>query len=262
MGEQASRTVTSKVLAILRAFDCSESTLTLTRIAEVAGLTMPTAHRLVGELVEGGALKRDGRGCYRVGRLIGKVGENAGPELRATGRAHLVEVIRLTGEACHFAIRDGDQALIRDRLYGPEQALRARKVGDRLPLHLTAVGMALLAFDGEHVREAYLAREVDGTARFTGRERKRLARELEQVRERRYAIMMQEPQAGPCSVAVPVLLGEDYAVAALGLIMSATYPRQLIRHTAALQAVAQRMGPETRRWIHFNEVIEALERGL
>jgi Transcriptional regulator len=260
--QQASRTVTAKVLAILAAFDCRESTLTLSHIAESAGLTMPTAHRLVNELVQGGALKKDGRGRYRVGRLLGKVGDNAGPEMRAGGRAHLVEVIRLTGEACHFAIRDGDQALIRDRLYGPEQALRAKKLDDRLPLHRTAVGLALLAFDLPDAREAYLTAKVDGQPRFAEADRRRLTSELEQVRSRRYAITMQQPQDGPCSIAVPVVLGSDFAVAAIGLIMSASHPGQVTRHSAALQGVARRMEPEARRWIHFNVVKQALGGGL
>jgi DNA-binding IclR family transcriptional regulator len=260
MSQQGSKTVTSKVMAILAAFDCTESTLTLTRIAEVAGLTMPTAHRLVGELVEGGALKKDGRGRYRVGRLIGKVGDNAGPEVRASGRSYLVEVIRLTGEACHFALRDGDQALIRDRLYGPEQSHRARKLGDRLPLHLTAVGLALLAFDDEGDQQAYLGQMVDGEPKFTALEQRRLRAQLGEVRERRYATLMSEPHSGPASLAVPVLIG-DCAVAAIGLIMTATHPRQLMHHTAALLEVAKRMEPEARRWVHYSAVRDALARG-
>lgn len=260
MGQQASKTVTSKVLAILGAFDGCEATLTLTQIAEAADVTMPTAHRLVAELVDGGALKKDGWGRYGVGRLIWKVAENAGRELRVCGRAHLVDVIRMTGESCHFAIRDGDEALIQDRLYGPEQAWRARKLGDRVSLHLTAVGKALLAFEEKVALEEYLTHEVGGVSRFTPLERARLARELSEIRERRYAITMERPQTGACSVAVPVLVREGCAVAALGLVMTATHPRQLARHVAALQDVAGRMGPEARRWTHFKAVINALAR--
>jgi DNA-binding IclR family transcriptional regulator len=261
MAQASLTTVTSKVLAILRAFDGSDSTLPLTRIAEITGLTMPTAHRLVSELVEGGALSRDGRGRYRVGRLIWKVGENAAPEVRASGRSHLVEVIRMTGESCHFAIRDGDSALIQDRLYGPEQVRRASRMARRAPLHLSAVGKALLAFGEHSAREEYLTQQVDGAPRFTQPERIELARELDQVREQQYAVTMEDLRNGPCMVAVPVLLGGDYAVAALGLIMTATSPPQLLRSAAALLDVARRMGPETRRWSHFKAVISALERG-
>jgi DNA-binding IclR family transcriptional regulator len=260
MADESSRTVTSKILAILGSFDGGESTRTLTQIAQHAGITMPTAHRLVGELVDGGALKKDGRGRYRVGRLIWKVAENAAPEVRATGRAHLVELLRLTGETCLFAVRDGDSALIQDRIYSPTHAHRPSKPAPRLPLHQTALGKALLAFDTEPAREAYLAADLDGVPRFTDVERARLAHELEEVRRRKYAVTLEQSQNGPCSVAVPVLLGEDSAVAALGLVMSSSGSELLARHTKALLDVARKMGPETRRWIHFNAVIAALDR--
>ncbi|MFC6344630.1 helix-turn-helix domain-containing protein, partial [Nocardioides hankookensis] len=42
--------VTSRALALLGAFDEHHRRLTLTELADRAGLPMPTAHRLVGEL--------------------------------------------------------------------------------------------------------------------------------------------------------------------------------------------------------------------
>ena len=45
------RSVTSKVLAILEAFEALSSTLTLTQIAEATGVPLSTTHRLVGEMV-------------------------------------------------------------------------------------------------------------------------------------------------------------------------------------------------------------------
>ena len=48
-------TVTSRALSLLGAFDQRHRILSLTELAGRAGLPMPTAHRLVGELVEWGA---------------------------------------------------------------------------------------------------------------------------------------------------------------------------------------------------------------
>ena len=55
-------TVTVARLALLGAFDEEHRRLSLTALAERAGLPVPTAHRLVGELVEWGALRADGVG--------------------------------------------------------------------------------------------------------------------------------------------------------------------------------------------------------
>ncbi len=66
--------VSARLLAIIGAFDDAHRVLNLTAIAERAQLTLPTAHRLVGELVEGRALERRTDGSYVVGPLLWEVG--------------------------------------------------------------------------------------------------------------------------------------------------------------------------------------------
>ena len=61
-------TVTTRVLGILGSFDAEHRSLTLSEIAERAGLKLPTAHRLVGELAGWGALRRTSSGRYVIGR--------------------------------------------------------------------------------------------------------------------------------------------------------------------------------------------------
>src|SRR6201988_5513700 len=67
-------TVTSRLLSVLSAFDERHRSLTLTELAGRAGIPGPTAHRLVGELVAGGALQRLDDGTYVIGRLLWEAG--------------------------------------------------------------------------------------------------------------------------------------------------------------------------------------------
>src|SRR5271156_4419395 len=67
-------TVTSRVLSIMGSFDAGHRSLTLTEIAERAELTLPTAHRLVGELATWGALTRASHGRYVIGRRLWDLG--------------------------------------------------------------------------------------------------------------------------------------------------------------------------------------------
>ena len=60
------RTVTSKVLSILEAFEKSRGALSLTEIAEKSGLPLSTAHRLVNELTDWGLLSRKTNGRYQL----------------------------------------------------------------------------------------------------------------------------------------------------------------------------------------------------
>ena len=49
---QPGRSVTSKILAILAAFETTRRSLSLTEISAAADLPLSTTHRLVGELVD------------------------------------------------------------------------------------------------------------------------------------------------------------------------------------------------------------------
>jgi len=64
------RTVTSRVLAILAAFASERRELGLVEISRRTGLAVSTTHRLVGELLEGGALERSANRRYRIGPTV------------------------------------------------------------------------------------------------------------------------------------------------------------------------------------------------
>lgn len=64
------RTVTSKVIAVLGAFEHTMRPLGVTEIAELADLPPSTTHRLVSELTEGGLLSKKSDGRYQLGLRI------------------------------------------------------------------------------------------------------------------------------------------------------------------------------------------------
>lgn len=233
------RTVTSKVLALLDAFEGGSSALTLSELAEHAQVPLPTAHRLASELVEWGAFERDAQGRYVVGLRLWEVSQNAGRQLRETVRPHLQDLFSLTQETVHLAIRDGHEALYIDRVYSSKRVPRASRVGGRLPLHATAVGKVLLAQEEEWVREAYLQRRLEASTARTHVHPARLAEELAEVRELGYATTAEEVRAGSCSIAVPVAAGAEGA--ALGLVMLSNQASNMTRHLPALRGVAGRI---------------------
>jgi DNA-binding IclR family transcriptional regulator len=259
VGRTSGRTVTSKVLAILGAFEDGPPTLSLTELAAAAAVPMPTAHRLVGELVEWGALRRDEHGRYRVGRRVWRIGQNAGNELRDAARRTLTDLFTRTGRSCQLAIRDDDQALVIDRLSGPE-TLRTTRAGDRLPLHTTAVGRVLLAYEEPWIVQAYLSREVSGhdgdRPVLPPAERRRLADELAAVRRRGHAVTAAEAGGG-ASVAVPVLADPGHAVAALAVVTPTAARARVARYVTELTAAARRIEPEARTWPNTRAVVAA-----
>jgi DNA-binding IclR family transcriptional regulator len=237
----AGASVASRTLALLGAFDAHHRSLTLTRLAERAGLPVPTAHRLVSELVAWGALVRRPSGEYVVGRRLWDLGLLApGPTvLREVASPFLHDVYGATLATVHLAVRDGTQVLYLSRLSGHRSVPVMSTVGSRLPMHSTGVGKVLLAHAPVDVQRAVLGNLTRVTP-YTITRPARLEQELRRVHVDGFAQTSEEMSLGACSVAVPVRRGDD-VVAAVGIVV-ASLKRDRGRLLAALQVAAQGIG--------------------
>ncbi|MFI7614532.1 IclR family transcriptional regulator [Nonomuraea terrae] len=231
------RSVTSKVLALLGAFDAAHPRLTLTELARRSGVPLSTAHRLVGELERWQALSRGPDGRLRVGLRLWELGQLAPNRLREFGHPWLQELFASTGENVHLAVRDGLEVLYVDKVYGRRAVPIVSRIGARLPMHPTGVGKALLAYEPEWFVTSYLARKLERPTPHTITEPGRLARELAAVRAQGYALTYEEMTLGSCSAAAPVLAG-GRAVAALGIVVSSRRARELPRLVEPLLSAA------------------------
>lgn len=230
--------VTSRVLSILGGFDAGHPSLTLTEIAERAELTLPTAHRLVGELTAWGALRRTSRGRYVIGRRLWDLGLLAPvqTDLRDVASPFLQDLYGATLATVHLAVRDGALALYLDRVSGHASVPVVSKVGSRLPLHATGVGKILLAHAPAAVRHEVLTSRLQRFTPYTVIEPGRLASQLERVPQDGYATTTEEMTLGACSIAIPVSVG-GRTVASLGMVVPDLSGRK--RLVPAMQVAAQ-----------------------
>ena len=234
-------TVTSRALALLGAFDQQHRVLTLSGMAGRAGLALPTAHRLAGELVAWGALARRADGQYVVGRRIWDLGLLAPVQtgLRQVAEPFLHDIYGATLATVHLAVRDGTQVLYLDRMAGHASVPVVSRVGSRLPLHATGVGKVLLAHAPEDVQEQVLG-SLERVTAYTITQPGRLRLQLAAIRRQGYATTVEEMSLGACSVGVPIRRGEE-VVAALGIVVP-SLKRDRPRLVAALQVAAQGVG--------------------
>jgi len=231
--------VTSRVLAVLAAFDSTHRELTLSDIARRAGLPVPTAHRLVGELTNGGALSRRPSGTYVVGRRMWDLGLLAPAQtgLREVASPFLHDIYAATLATVHLAVREGRQVLYLDRLAGHASVPVVSSIGSRLPMHATGVGKVLLAYAPERIQLAVLA-DLTRITPHTITQPGRLRAELARVRREGFAQTQEEMSLGACSVAVPVRGDADRVVAALGIVVP-SLRRDRARLVSALEVAAQ-----------------------
>ncbi len=249
------RSVTSRALGILDAFDSAAPRLTLSEIAQRSGTPLATAHRLLAELTDWGALVRRADGRYEIGRKLWDLGLLAPVqlELRQVAAPFLLDVHTATRDTVHLAVREGRSALYVERVSGRESVPVVSQVGSRLPLHATGVGKVLLAAAPDEVLHAMAGQLTRETA-HTVAEPGRLRREIAEVRRRGYARTAEEMSLGTLSVAVPVRAdrgGAQVVVAALGIVVP-SHRRDLTRLVPVLEVAARGIGRGVSRAQHFH----------
>jgi IclR family acetate operon transcriptional repressor len=197
-------------------------------------------------------LARDpGSDRYRIGPLAAALGRIAqGPDRADRARAILEGLTRRTGESASMAVADGGNVVV---LAGVESthALRFdRPPGTLVPVHVSAMGKAILAFGPEPVPTAVKA--LAPLERFTPRtltSRRALAADLEATRARGYALVDEEQMVGVRALAVPVLGGDGRALAAVGVegptarLGDEAIPAMAAAAVETARAIAELSGP-------------------
>jgi DNA-binding IclR family transcriptional regulator len=238
---KAGATVTSRALALVGAFDSRHRRLSLSELADRAGLPVPTAHRLVAELVAWGALTRTPAGDYVVGRRLWDVGllapVNTG--LRQLASPYLHDLYGATLATVHLAVRDGTHVLYLDRLSGHASVPVVSTIGSRLPMHATGVGKVLLAHAPPAVRAGVLA-DLPRITPYTISQPGTLRRQLARVLKDDYATTVEEMSLGACSVAVPIRAGGD-VVASVGIVVP-SLKKDRAQLVTAMQVTARSIG--------------------
>ncbi len=215
--------VAARVLDVLEAFTAERPELTLTELAHRTGLPLTTAHRLVGELTARGALERDDGGRYRIGLRLWEVGALAprGLGLRESAMPFLEDLHEVTRQNVQLAVLDGRDAVYVERLSGRGAVNVITRVGGRLPLHATGVGLVLLAHAGPELQEQVLAAPLRRYTAHTIVDAVTLRRTLAEVRRTGVAVSDRQIELVALSVAAPVCGRRDNVVAALSVVVPA-----------------------------------------
>ncbi|MER5755514.1 IclR family transcriptional regulator [Streptomyces sp. NPDC002088] len=221
------RSAPDRLLSVLAAFDHEHPALSLTDISRRAGLTLTTAHRLVGALTEWGALERDATGVYHVGLRLWEVAALAprGLALRQVALPYLEDLYEATHENVQLAVRDGSDVVYIEWLSGRSSVGVHIRVGARWPLHATGVGLALLAHGEPEFQERYCAGPLASFTPHTLTDPARLRRELAEVRRAGVAVSNRQVTDDALSVAAPVRGPGGTVVAAASVVVPHIHAR-------------------------------------
>ena len=257
-GSEPRRTVTSKVVAIIRSFDPGRS-LTITEVAQVADLSLSTAHRLVHELAAWGILHRGDDARYEIVLRPGSCGRrDRPPGLRTIAAPTIEDLSAATTSDVRLGVIDGLQVLYVEKAYRG-RPLSEFSAAATLPAHATALGKALLAFSSPETVDHVIRHGLRSYTASTVATAARLRHALKVTRLRGMAVARGELRPGHCAVAVPVF-GPAGEVAAALEVRLRDVPSELPGTVPALMVAARGLSRDLGRITMPAAPVGAVER--
>jgi DNA-binding IclR family transcriptional regulator len=191
----------------------------VTEVAAEISVHKSTAFRLLTALEERGLVEQDAdRGRYRLGfgilRLAGAV--SARMDVNRLGRPVCERLARDLGETVNIAVVQAHYAVNVDQVQGPAAISAHNWVGQLTPLHATSSGKVLLAHLAPGPRAELLATAgLPRLTRATVTSVTKLDKELAVVRDRGYALTVEEYEPGLNAIAAPIWAQHGGVIAAV-----------------------------------------------
>ncbi|MFE3113885.1 IclR family transcriptional regulator [Kitasatospora indigofera] len=224
--------------SILRLLAGGDGPLALADVAAPLGLPKGTTHGILRTLRAEGLVEQDASGGrYRPGPELLRLGHHYldTHELVARARPHTDDLAHTTGQSVHLVTHHRQNALIVHHVPRPDGNHQAQEVGGTLPLHSTALGKILLAFDPA-TRAQLPHAPLKAFTSHTVTDADVLDAQCATARALSWAASVEETWNGVASLAAPVHDHRGRPVGAVGI----TGPVDLLRRDG-------RMRPELTR---------------
>lgn len=208
-----------RAAAILRLLARGSGRLGVGEIASSLELAKGTAHGILRTLQRVGFVEQDrATGKYQLGAALLHLGTSYLDvnELRSRAINWADALAARSGEAVRIGAPLEGSVLVVHHVFRPDDSLQTLDVGSLLPLHATALGKVLLAYD---VELAAVSQRGELTA-FTRRSivaPRVLARALTEVRDHGWAADIEELTPGQASIAAPIRGYGGLVVGAIGV---------------------------------------------
>lgn len=240
--------VIDRAFSLLSTFDDTHRAQTLGDLARRSGIPRSSALRLARSLVGVGALERLEDGRFTVGLRLLEIASLAprGHGLRSVAMPYMDDLFHVTRQHVLLAVLDQGEALLVERLSALDASPVRYRVGGRLPLTATGVGLVLLAFAPQAVQERAIGAYQPGNGHDDIRTAADLRRVLAEVRRGDHAFGHQSHPWPLSTVAAPVRDGSG-VVAALSVVAPSTGFADLgygLAVRAAARAISRQVSAE------------------
>ncbi len=208
---------------VLKAFDRSRPTLSLSEVAAATDLARPTARRILRTLTMLGYV-RASNGSFELTPRVLELGVTYVQSLGLwdVARPHLEDLVAKTHESSSVAQLDGSDIVYVARVAVPKIIALAVHIGTRFPAPATSLGKVLLAgLEPDALDKALAEPSRAGVAPRWQPDRAELETVLREVRAQGWALTDEQLASGIRSVAAPVRDGSGRVVAAVNVTVHA-----------------------------------------
>lgn len=194
-----------RVFTLLERLADADGPLTLSELAELTALPMPTIHRLLRFLTNEGYVRQEPSKRYALGLRMIRFGQSASRGLGSWATPHLASLVERYGETTNMAMLEGDACVYVAQVPSPQSMRMFTEVGRVVMPHCTGVGKAILSMLADD-QVLNLLRRTGMPARteHTLLTPEAMLSALAQARELGYALDDGEQELGVRCVAVPL----------------------------------------------------------
>ncbi|WP_169567233.1 IclR family transcriptional regulator [Sneathiella limimaris] len=237
----------NRALSILNTVAESNSGLKLTEISKTLGLAPSTTHRLLTTLQEERYVQYDrdsSRWQIGIQAFVTGNGFLISRDLVTVARPHMRRLMEESGETVNLAISEGDDVIYMAQIESREMMRVYSKPGNRVPLHCSGVGKAILmmASDEEIARRA-LENGLNQLTDKTISSVEALTKELNESRKRGFAIDDEEHAVGLRCVASVIFdeYAEPFAAVSISGPAARVQPERLMELGEQVKAVSRQI---------------------
>lgn len=204
-GAQAGIQVIARAASILRTLENHPGGLSLGQIAKSVDLARSTVQRIVAALAAEDLVIASGPGDVRIGPGLVRIAASVASNTADLIRPHLRALGEEVGETVDLAVLSGGSTVFVDQIPGRHRLVAVSAVGERFPLHCTANGKAILACFSPEDAEDLIEKSVAEHPEFPLPNRRRLLRELDEIRASHLAFDLEEHGEGISAIGVALL---------------------------------------------------------
>lgn len=206
----------------------NSSELRLKDIADKLSLDKSTAHRFLKTLLKYNYIKiNPANKKYSLGlkflNIATKIIDSI--DVRNVAHSYLIELEEYTNETIHLTTFDGKRVVYIDKIESRKPIRMYSRIGNVAPINCTAAGKVILAFQKDDVINRVID-ELDfiPLTNNTITNKEEFLKNLEEVREKGFAIDNSEHEENICCIAAPI---RDYS--------------RVVKHAVSISAIKTRM---------------------